>query len=79
MKTGNGKIANLPSEIRGELNRRINDGDEGRELVECLNAKPEVAEVVTKFFDGKRNKPMEAAAFRAMRLPAIRLDYFDSV
>jgi hypothetical protein len=53
MKTGNGKIANLPSQIRDELNWRINDGDEGKELVEWLNAKPEVIEVVTKLFDGK--------------------------
>jgi hypothetical protein len=52
MKTGNGKIANLPSQIRDELNWRINDGDEGKELVEWLNAKPEVVEVVTKLFDG---------------------------
>jgi hypothetical protein len=53
MKTGNGKIANLPSHIRDELNWRINDGDEGKELVEWLNAKPEVSEVVTRLFDGK--------------------------
>jgi hypothetical protein len=52
MKTGNGKIANLPAQIRDELNCRIADGDEGIELVEWLNSKPEVAEVVNKLFDG---------------------------
>jgi hypothetical protein len=52
MKTGNGKIANLPTEIREELNRRINDGDSGKELVEWLNAKPEVIAVIDKLFDG---------------------------
>ena len=52
MKPGNGKIANLPPEIRDELNYRISDGDEGIELVEWLNAKPEVAEVVNQLFDG---------------------------
>jgi len=52
MKTGNGKIANLPAETRDELNYRIAQGDEGIELVEWLNAKPEVAEVVNKLFDG---------------------------
>ena len=52
MKTGNSKIANLPPEIRDELNYRINDGDAGNELVEWLNSKPEVVEVVNKFFDG---------------------------
>jgi len=52
MKTGNGKIANLPPKLRDELNLRISHGDEGVELVEWLNAKPEVAEVVNKLFDG---------------------------
>ena len=45
-------IANLPAEIRDELNYLINDGDPGNELVEWLNSKPEVAEVVTELFDG---------------------------
>ena len=53
MKTGNGKIANLPAKVRDELNRRINDGEEGKELLEWLNAKPEVVDVVTRLFDGK--------------------------
>lgn len=50
MKSGNGKIANLPNHIRETLNWRLNDGEEGKELVEWLNAQPEV---VTKLFDGK--------------------------
>ena len=53
MKTGNGKIANLPAEIREELNLRMNDGEQGDELVEWLNSKPEVVEVVNKLFDGR--------------------------
>jgi len=52
MKTGNGKIANLPSNIRDELNYRINDGEQGIELVAWLNAKPEVVEVIHERFDG---------------------------
>jgi len=52
MKTGNGKIANLPSEIRDELNYRINEGEEGVQLVAWLNAKPEVVEVIHERFDG---------------------------
>jgi len=52
MQHGNGKIANLPAELRDELNYRISDGDPGNELVEWLNAKPEVAEVVNELFDG---------------------------
>jgi hypothetical protein len=53
MKTGSGKIANLPSEIRDELNYRLNDGEPGNELVEWLNAKPEVIKVITERFDGR--------------------------
>ena len=53
MKTGNGKIANLPEHLRDELNRRINHGDEGKELVDWLNAQPETVEVVNRHFDGK--------------------------
>ena len=52
MKTGNGKIANLPPGIRDELNFRISDGDAGNELVAWLNSKPEVTEVVNQLFDG---------------------------
>jgi len=52
MKPGNGKIANLPPEIRDELNYRISEGEQGIALVEWLNSKPEVADVVNKLFDG---------------------------
>jgi hypothetical protein len=45
-------IANLSSNIRDELNYRISDGDPGIELVDWLNSKPEVVEVVNKLFDG---------------------------
>jgi hypothetical protein len=53
MPTGNGKIANLPSEIREELNYRLSEGEPGIELVEWLNAKPEVNKVITERFDGR--------------------------
>jgi hypothetical protein len=52
IEAGASTIANLPPQIRDELNYRINDGDQGIELVEWLNSKPEVAEVVNKLFDG---------------------------
>jgi hypothetical protein len=53
MPTGNGKIANLPSEIREELNYRLSEGEPGNELVEWLNAKPEVIKVIAERFDGR--------------------------
>jgi hypothetical protein len=40
----NGKIARLPIEIRGELNRRLRSGEKARRLVPWLNSMPEVAE-----------------------------------
>jgi hypothetical protein len=52
MKTGNGKIANLPAEIRDELNRRMDDGEPGNDLVDWLNSKPEVIEAMKMRFDG---------------------------
>jgi hypothetical protein len=52
MKTGHGKIANLPAKIRDELNYRLNDGEQGSELVEWLNSKPEVIRVIKERFDG---------------------------
>jgi hypothetical protein len=52
MKTGNGKIANLPAEIRDELNRRLDDGEPGNDLVGWLNSKPAVLKVITERFDG---------------------------
>jgi hypothetical protein len=52
MKTGNGKIANLPPHIRDELNHRLTEGEPGTELVAWLNAKPEVVKVLRERFDG---------------------------
>ena len=52
MATGNGKIANLPAEIREKLNWRINDGEPGNEIVEWLNSLPEVMEVTGARFNG---------------------------
>jgi len=52
MLKGNGKIANLPAEIRDELNYRLTEGEPGNELVEWLNSKPEVAQVIRERFDG---------------------------
>lgn len=43
--TRNGKIARLPREIREELNRRLDDGEQGVRLVEWLNGLPEVKRI----------------------------------
>jgi len=48
-----GKIARLPREIRGQLNRRLQDGEPGRQLVAWLNALPDVQAVLRRDFDGR--------------------------
>ena len=50
MRARIGKIARLPSHIRAELNRRLNNGALGRELVPWLNALPEVQSVLAHRF-----------------------------
>lgn len=51
--TRNGKIARLPRAIRDELNRRLDNGEQGVQLVNWLNGVPEVREVLRKEFDGR--------------------------
>jgi len=48
-----GKIARLPHELRGRLNRRLQDGESGTALLKWLNALPEVQEVLKEEFDGR--------------------------
>ncbi len=51
--TRNGKIARLPRTIRDELNRRLDNGEPGVQLVEWLNSLPEVKEVLDTYFEGR--------------------------
>lgn len=51
--TRNGKIARLPRSVRESLNCRLQDGEEGKKLVQWLNELPEVRAVVTADFRGK--------------------------
>jgi len=48
-----GKIARLPLEVREELNRRLQAGELGPQLLPWLNAMPEVQKVVADFFSGQ--------------------------
>jgi hypothetical protein len=48
----NGKIARLPREIRDELNRRLQDGEQGGPLLAWLNGLPQVASVLASGFGG---------------------------
>jgi hypothetical protein len=51
--TRNGKIARLPQNIREKLNRRIEDGNPGKELVNWLNGLPDVKRVLKAQFGGR--------------------------
>ncbi len=51
--TRNGKIARLPKDVREQLNRRLEDGDQGKQLVEWLNGLAEVKAVLAAEFSGQ--------------------------
>jgi hypothetical protein len=51
MITRTGKISQLPKPIRDELNHRLQNGQQGPELLAWLNELPEVKELITTKFD----------------------------
>ncbi len=51
MRTG--KIARLPHDIREQLNRRLNDGEQAHPILNWLNSVPEVQAVLAANFDGR--------------------------
>src|SRR5882724_4449314 len=51
--TRNGKIARLSKALREELNRCIDNSEQGKSLVKWLNSLPKVQAVMSAEFDGK--------------------------
>jgi hypothetical protein len=51
--TGNGKIARLPLFIRNQLNERLQNGEEGKELVDWLNSLRVVQGLLVEKFGGR--------------------------
>lgn len=51
--TRTGKIARLPRDLRHQLNRRLQDGEPGRRLVEWLNSLPQTREILAADFGGR--------------------------
>jgi len=49
----NGKIARLPLRVRRELNQRLDDGEQGKDLVVWLNGLAEVDEILKRDFGGR--------------------------
>src|SRR5277367_6782854 len=63
--TRNGKIARLPREIREELNRRLQNGEQGIPLLAWLNARPEVSALLARDFDGSAVSKQNLCEWRA--------------
>src|SRR5260370_272644 len=53
LNTRTGKIARLPHEIRAELNHRLQDGEQGKSLIQWLNPHPLVQETLDDLFAGR--------------------------
>jgi hypothetical protein len=51
--TRRGKIARLPQPIREQVNQRLENGEEGKKIVEWLNTLPEVTSLSAADFDGQ--------------------------
>jgi hypothetical protein len=51
--TRRGKIARLPMDIREEVNRRLENAVEGKQIVEWLNSLPKVRALLKAEFDGQ--------------------------
>jgi hypothetical protein len=62
--TRNGKIARLPCEIRDQLNRRLQDGEQGNRLVAWLNSVPRVRHVLAEDFGGKPIRAQNLSEWR---------------
>ena len=62
--THNGKIGKLPKAVREELNRRLDNGGQGRQLLEWLNSLPEVQAVMAAEFDGKPVRKQNLSEWR---------------
>jgi hypothetical protein len=62
--TRTGKIARLPSSLRDQLNRRVREGEPGRDLVDWLNSQPAVQEVLAKEFAGRPIKEQNLSEWK---------------
>ena len=52
MRPRNGKIARLPATLRQQLNERLDNAEEGPELLDWLNSLPQVQQVLEAHFQG---------------------------
>src|ERR1700745_2413554 len=59
-----GKIARLPRNVREELNRRLEDGEEGASLVAWLNSLPAVKKLLAARFGDRPVSEQNLSAWR---------------
>jgi hypothetical protein len=62
--TRKGKIARLPHPVREQVNRRLQNGEKGRQIVQWLNALPEVAAVMAAEFEGEPVSEMNLSRWK---------------
>jgi len=62
--TRNGKIARLPMAIREELNQRLQDGEQAKDLVVWLNSLPKVQNILKEKFAGQAISENNLSAWR---------------
>jgi hypothetical protein len=60
-----GKIARLPRDLRDQINRRLDDGEPGVQLVSWLNELPEVQAVLSRDFDGRKINEQNLTEWKA--------------
>jgi len=80
MATRNGKIAQLPNDIREQLNLRLLEGETGRDLAAWLNALPAVQSVVASHFNGSEISEVNLTHWRQGGYLQWRMEreFFDS-
>lgn len=62
--TRTGKIARLPHHIRDQLNRRLHEGEQAKDLAHWLNSLPEVQAILTAAFGGKPVRPQNLSEWK---------------
>jgi len=60
----NGKIGRLPKAVQEELNRRLQNGEGGGELLKWLNSLPEVKAIIAAEFGGKPIRKQNLSEWR---------------
>jgi hypothetical protein len=64
MTTRKSKIARLPHSIREQLNQRLHDGHDARQLMDWLGTLPKVQAVLDQHFDGDPINPVNLTKWR---------------